>query len=110
MYQSVFHEKQVGTAFEKFKEFEAVTTNDCGQRIGTLRTDNGGEYVSTEFKDYLKQRGIKQELTVPYSPQQNGVAERVNRTLMESARSMLAHADHLWVAAAAYVKDRTPTA
>ncbi len=112
----VYFMRNKSEAFEKFKEFEAVTTNDCGQRIGTLRTDNGGEYVSTEFKDYLKQRGIKQELTVPYSPQQNGVAERVNRTLMESARSMLAHAklaDHLWaeaVAAAAYVKDRTPTA
>ncbi len=48
--------------FEKFKELETITTNDCGQRIGTCI--QASQYVSTEFKNYLK-RGIKQELTVP---------------------------------------------
>ena len=100
---------------EKFKEYEAITTNDCGQRIETLRTDNGGEYLSTEFKAYLKSKGIRHELTVPHSPEQNGVAERMNRTLMESARSMIAHAglpNRYWaeaVATVAYVRNRTPT-
>ncbi len=76
----------------KFKEYESRVFNDYGLRIGTLRSDNGGEYLSKEFTNYLKSKGIRQELTVPYSPQQNGVAERMNRTLMESARSVMAHA------------------
>ena len=77
---------------EKFKEFEALTTVDCGQQISKLRSGNGCEYSSQEFEAYLKSKGIQHELSVAYSPQQNGVAERLNRTLMESARSMLAHA------------------
>ena len=100
---------------ETFKEFEALTTADSGQRIGTLRSDGGGEYGSQEFEAYLKSKGIHHELTVSYSPQQNWVAERMNHTLMESARSMLAHAglpDSYWaeaVATAAYLRNRMPT-
>ena len=55
----------------------------------TFRTDNGGEYTSSQFENYLKAEGIRHELTVPKTPQQNGVAERLNRTLVEMARSML---------------------
>ncbi len=87
---------------DKFKEYEARVFNDCSLRIGTLRSDNGGEYLSKEFNSYLKSKGIRHELTVPYSPQQNGVAERMNRTLMESTRSMMAHAslpDKYWAEA-----------
>ena len=79
--------------FEKFKEFEALTTNECRQRIEAIQTDNGGEYLSGEFKTYLKSKGICHELTVLHTPEQNGVAEGMNRTLMESARSMIAHAE-----------------
>ena len=68
---------------EKFKELEAVTTVDSGQRVGTLRTDNGGEYLFNGFKAYFEPKGICYELTLPYSPQQNGVAKRMNQTLME---------------------------
>ena len=99
----------------KFKEFEALTTNDCGLKIAALRTDNGGEYVSIEFKEYLKLRGIRHELTVPYTPEQNGLAERLDRTLMEAARSMISHAglnSNYWgeaVGTAAYVRNRTTT-
>ena len=64
--------------FDKFKEFESCTTNECGFLIGTLRSDNGGEYLSKEFESYLKSRGIHHELSAPYSPAQNGVAERIN--------------------------------
>ena len=53
--------------FEKFKEFEASTTNESEQCIGTLRMDNGGEYVSKEFEAYLKSKGIKHQLTIPYT-------------------------------------------
>ena len=89
---------------EKFKEFEAITTSESDCKIETLGTDNGGEYVSKEFEDYLKSKGICHELTVPHSPEQNGVAERMNRTLMESARLMMAHAglpNHYWAEAIA---------
>lgn len=60
-----------------------------GKIIITLRTDNGGEYTSDMFKDYCINAGIKRELTVPYNPQQNGVVERKNRTIVEAARAML---------------------
>ena len=100
---------------DKFKEYEARVVNDCGKGIWTLRSDNGGEYLSKEFRSYLKSKGIHHELTVPHSPEQNGVAERMNRTLMETARSMMAHADlpeKYWAEAvetAAYIRNRTPT-
>ncbi|CAB4035006.1 Retrovirus-related Pol poly from transposon TNT 1-94 [Paramuricea clavata] len=112
---AVYFMKQKLEVLEKFKEFEAAATNEAGRSIGILRTDNGGEYLSTEFQDYLKAKGIKHELTVPYSPQQNGVAERMNRTLVESARSMIAQArlpKMYWaeaISTAVYVRNRMPT-
>ncbi len=111
----VYFLKYKSEVFEKFKEFEAAVTNETGTTIGTLRTDNGGEYLSAAFVDFLKSKGIRYELSVPHSPQQNGVAERMNRTLMESARSMISHAglpNSYWaeaVGTAAYVKNRVPT-
>jgi hypothetical protein len=111
----VYFMKQKSETMDKFKEFQAVCTSECGERIGKLRTDNGGEYVSKEFEEYLKSQGIIHQTTVPHSPEQNGVAERKNRTLVESARSMLSHAGlpkKFWaeaVATAAYVGNRIPT-
>ena len=66
-----------------------LVTNETGLKIKTLRTDGGGEYTSAKFENFLKQKGIRHEISAPYSPQQNGVAEQMNRTLVESARSML---------------------
>ena len=54
-----------------------------------LRTDRGGEFIDEEFISFCKKHGIKRELTVRQTPQQNGVAERKNRTIVEMARSML---------------------
>lgn len=54
-----------------------------------FRTDQGGEYNSNELRSYLKKEGIKFQCTVGYAPEQNGIAERKNRTLMEAARSMM---------------------
>ena len=111
----VYFIKNKSEVFDKFKEFESCTTNECSQSIGVLRSDNGGEYVSKNFEFYLKNKGIHHELTAPYSPAQNGVAERANRTLMESARTMMAQAglpEKYWaeaVATAAYLRNRTPT-
>ena len=98
---TVYFMRQKSEMLDRFKEFEAATTTDSGQRICPLRSDNGGEHVSQEFEAYLKPKGIGHELTVSYSPQQ---AERMNRILMESARSMLAHAglpDSYWAEAVA---------
>ena len=81
---AVYFMKSKAEVLEKFKEFEAVMTNMSGKKIGTLRSDNGGEYMSGEFQTYLKKSGIRHETTVPHTPEQNGVAERMNRTLGES--------------------------
>ena len=58
----------------------------------TLRTDNGGEYRSGEFSKYLRTEGIRHELTVPKTPEQNGVTEQFNRTLVECVRAVLSDA------------------
>ena len=86
------------------------------QKVKTLRTDNDSEYTSTQFEKYLKEKGIRQERTVPKTPQQNGVAERLNRTLVvESARCMLLNVElpkRYWakaVSTAVYLKNRCPT-
>ena len=63
-----------------------------GRKVKALRSDSGGEYTSGEFESYLKMEGIHHELTVPKNPEQNGAAECMNRTLIESVHSMLADA------------------
>ncbi|KAL0362007.1 UNVERIFIED_CONTAM: Retrovirus-related Pol polyprotein from transposon TNT 1-94 [Sesamum calycinum] len=63
--------------------------NQTGRKIKTLRSDRGGEYLSGEFIDYLKKKGIVSQWTPPGTPQLNGVAERRNRTLLDIIRSMM---------------------
>ena len=112
---SVYFIKHKTEVFEKFKLFEAMVTKECGEPIMKLRTDNGGEYMSKDFQAYLTSKGIEHQLTIPHSPQQNGVAERLNRTLMQSAKAMLSHSNlpnKFWaeaVATAAYLRNRTTT-
>jgi hypothetical protein len=80
-------------------------------KVKVLRTDNGGEYTSLEFTDYLKKEGIQHELSVPKIPEQNGVAKRMNRTLAETIRSMLPENSFLAEAlsTAVYLRNRSPT-
>ncbi len=66
---SVYFIKHKSEVPKKFQEFESIVTNETGQKIVKLRTDNGTEYLSTEFQEYLKSRGIQHELTVAYTPQ-----------------------------------------
>ena len=86
-----------------------------GRRLKVLRTDNGDEYTSTEFEDYLREEGVCHERTVPKTPEQNGVAERLNRTLVEMTRAMLIDSKlphRFWaeaLATAAYLRNRCPT-
>ena len=101
--------------FQYFQEWKAMVERSTGRRIISLCTDNGGEYTSLEFQFYLKREGIKHELTVPRSPEQNGVAKRFNCTLMEAVRSMLVGAQlpqRFWaeaLATAVYLRNRSPT-
>jgi len=62
--------------------------NQTEQKMKVLRSDNGGEYTSKEFKDYLASKGIKHQLSIPRRPEQNEIAKRMNRTLTEHARSI----------------------
>ncbi|GJY69160.1 retrotransposon protein, putative, ty1-copia subclass [Tanacetum coccineum] len=75
--------------FETFKVFKNAVENQLGKIIKALRSDRCGEYISQEFKDYLKACGIVQQLTPPYIPQHNGVFERRNSTLLDMVRSMM---------------------
>lgn len=78
---------------EAFRGFKAVVENQTGHKIKRLRTDNGTEFCNQSMKSICAEAGIVHETTVPYTPQQNGVAERMNRTLVERARCMLSDAD-----------------
>lgn len=62
---------------------------ESGKRIKCLRTDQGGEFTSSEFNKYCEEFGIKRQLSTPQTPQQNGLAERNNRTVVEATRTML---------------------
>lgn len=75
--------------FAQFKMFKVKAENQSGLKIKTLRTDNGGEFVSEEFNHFCDENGIHRALTTPYTPEQNMVAEWKNRTVVEMARSML---------------------
>lgn len=83
--------KEKHEAFEKFKIFKLMVEAETKAKIKTLRTDRGGEFTSNEFKSFCELSGINRQLTAPYSPQQNGIVERRNRTLMEMTRSILKH-------------------
>lgn len=135
-YSHVYFLSHKDQVFEKFKDYFNEVTNDSGLiieklnfyttsndvhdnstslNVAAIRTDNGGEYLSSDFLKYLQNKGIKHELIVPYCSEQNGVSERLNRTLMESARSMLNHANLpkiFWaeaVATAVFLKNRVVT-
>ena len=100
----IYFMKNRDEVFIKFKEFKALIENHTENKINTFQSDNGGEFTSNEFKYLIcKDLGIKRELTTPYNPQNNGVAERNNRKIMEDARAMLHDQDipmHIWVEAA----------
>src|SRR5215216_1546181 len=74
---------------EIFKRFSSRASTNFGVKIKHIRSDNGTEFKNTGLDDYLDQLGITHELSAPHTPQQNGVVERKNRTLVEMARTML---------------------
>ena len=86
-YAVVKYMKNKSQVLDKFKEY--VAENGTPR---TLRTDNGAEYTAGKFKQFCRDSKIRQEFTVPETPQQNGVAERFNRTLVEMGRCLLIQA------------------
>lgn len=107
--------KSKDEVLECFQEYNAKFTAHFGVKIARIRCDNGGEYTSKAFRTFCRGEGISMEFTAPYTPQQNGVAERMNRTLLDKARSMVFDAGlpkSLWgeaVLTAAYLSNRSPS-
>ena len=100
---------------ETFKEFHAMAERQSGAKLKVIRTDNGKEYVNRGFEGYLKQHGIRHQTTNDYTPEQNGMAERANRSIVERAKCMLFEAGlskAFWaeaVSTAVYLLNRSPT-
>nr|XP_009757763.1 PREDICTED: uncharacterized protein LOC104210538 [Nicotiana sylvestris] len=92
-----------------------LVEKESGYEIKALRSDRGGEFTSNEFNDFCQLHGIRRPLTVPYSSQQNGVAERKNQTILNMARCMLkakSMPKEFWAEAvsyAVYLNNRSPT-
>ena len=107
--------KQKSQVFKCFQNWKAMLEKSSGCKVIALCTDNGGEYTSTEFQSYLQKEGIRHQFTVPRTPEQNGVAERLNHTLIESVRSMLCGTNltqKFWAEAlstAVYLRNMSPT-
>jgi transposase InsO family protein len=68
--------------FSNFYEFKALVEKESGEQVKALRSDNSGEYISNEFKDFCSREGIRRELIAPHNPHQNGVMERKNKTIV----------------------------
>ncbi|RVW20652.1 Retrovirus-related Pol polyprotein from transposon TNT 1-94 [Vitis vinifera] len=111
----VYFLKNKSDVFVTFKKWKAMVETETGLKVKCLRSDNGGEYIDGGFSKYCAAQGIRMEKTIPGTPQQNGVAERMNRTLNERARSMRLHAGlpkTFWadaVSTAAYLINRGPS-
>jgi len=101
-------------ALAKFKHYKAFMETQTDRKLKKLRADNGTEYVNKDFKDFLAEHGILLQTTAPHSSAQNGIAERLNRTLVENARAMLISQGlphFFWGEAilyATYLKNRSP--
>lgn len=107
--------KSKGDVFHHFRIFESMATTHFNLKISRFRCDNGREYISRTIKTHFEQQGIQFEFTIRHTPQQNGVAERMNRTIVERARCMLYDSKlpkSLWTEAvltAVYLINRSPT-
>ncbi len=111
-FRMVYLMRQKSEVPEYFRQFAASLLRVTDHHIATLRSDGGGEFFGGDFELYLAREGIRHEMSAPHSPQQNGVSERENHTLMEATRSMLHGSGlplYLWdecVKCAAYILNR----
>jgi transposase InsO family protein len=81
----VYMIKRKSEVIDMFKYFKNHAENETGKLVKDIRADNGSEYVNNAFRNFLKENGIRHQLTVEYNPESNGVAERANRTIVEKA-------------------------
>ena len=88
--------KSKSDALTEFKRFKALAEAEQDTHIKGLRSDRGGEFTSEAFADFCTSQGIKRQLTMPYLPQQNGVVERRNRTILSLVCSMLKEKSLPW--------------
>ena len=111
----VYYIKKKSDVFETFKRWKALVENETNSKLKCLKFDNGGEFCNNEFDSFCSHNGIRRIKVVPRTPQENGVAERMNRTILERARSMRIHAGfplNLWADAidtAVYLINRGPS-
>ena len=114
-YTFVYFIEKKSEVFDIFKQFKVQAERQTGNLVKIVRSDNGTEYVNKSFKKYFAAEGIRHQRSAHYSPQQNGVAERAMRSIVEKARCMLADADlptEYWaeaVSTAVYLNNRSPT-
>ena len=112
----VYFLKHKNDVFLTFKQWKALIEKQTCKQIKRLRTDNGMEFCEGDFEEFCKNEGIVRHRTVRMTPQQNGVAERMNRTLLERARCMISNAGltkDFWAEAinmACYIVNRAPSA
>lgn len=105
-FKRVYLLKKKSETFVAFQQYVAEAERQLGVKVKELRDDKGGEYMSNEFKDWCKDHGIKRQRTTKATPSQNGVAERLNRTLAEGAIAMLNQAklpEGFWGQAVVYL-------
>jgi transposase InsO family protein len=98
----VFFLQEKSQTQEPLKRFLRRAQNEFGLRVKKIRSDNGTEFKNSQIEGFLEEEGIKHEFSSPYTPQQNGVVERKNRTLLDKARTMLDEyktPDQLWAEA-----------
>jgi transposase InsO family protein len=102
-------------ALDCFIRYINLVENKLSTKIKALRTNRGCEYLSEQFKTFCEEKCIARQLTISYTPQQNGVAERKNKTLFDMVRSMMAQANlqiSFWgdaLLTAAYILNRVPS-
>jgi transposase InsO family protein len=107
--------KNKDDTFAAFKDWKVMIERQADRKVKVLRTDNGGEFCSAAFNDYCRQEGIVMHHTIPYTPQQNVVAKRMNRTIISKAHCMLSNAKMnkgFWAKAAntvCYLINRSPS-
>lgn len=85
--------KHKSETIKKLKEFKNELENQLGKSIKAIRSDRGGEYLSQEFDDCLRECGIVSQITPPRTPQWNGMSNRRSRTLLDMIQSMMSHSD-----------------
>jgi transposase InsO family protein len=93
------------------KRFLRRAQNEFELKVKKIRSDNGSEFKNLQVEEYLEEEGVKHEFSAPYTPQQNGVVERKNRTLIDMARMMLGEfktPERFWSEAVVGAKAKTP--